>query len=269
MIRVHFRQWMTDTVLAAIIAGLLGVLPSTVWAFFSGARVEEALLVPGELFVGRNAWIGTKIFVTIVVHGGMSLFWAGVLCALLPRRRPVINALGAGFSIAVLDLLVIAQAFQAVHSVVLLHRALDSFWPWLADHLVFGAVVGAVVAFRRRRDAATEDLAPADQTPPDSQGEEVARFALPRPAVSLSFVISVVGFVITGAVQGGDAFLGVICGVFYPPLLFLFLLALVGMVLSIRQPSRIGWLFCAHACLLAYYITALDFAKDILRSISC
>ena len=51
--------------------------------------------------------------------------------------------------------------------------------------------------------------------------------------------------------------------------LSLLLLGLDGMVRSIRQPSRIGWLFCAHACLLAYYIMAFHFAKDILRSISC
>lgn len=272
MKKVHFRQWVTDTVVAAVPAGLLSVLPSTVWAFAFGGhvwRVKEALLTPGALFIGRDAWIGTQIFTTIVVHGGLSLFWSGVLCALLPKRRPVINGMGAAFSIAVLDLLVIAQSFPAVHSLVFLHRSLDSFWPWLADHLVFGAVVGAVVAFRRRRDASTEDVAPDDQTPPDSQSEEVARFALPRPAVWLSFVISVVGFVIASAVQGGDALFGAFLAFLYPPLLFLFLMAIIGIVFSIRNPSRIGWLFCAHACLLAYYIMAHAFGKGILHSISC
>ena len=101
------------------------------------------------------------------------------------------------------------------------------------------------------------------------QGEEAAKLTLPRHAVWPSFVVNILGFVIVSAVQGGDAFLGVICSVFYPPLLFLALMALVGIVRSIRQPSRIGWLFCAHASLLAYYIVAFHFAKDILRSISC
>jgi len=263
---------MVDTVLAAVPAGLLSVLPSTVWAFASGGhiwRVKEALLTPGALFVGRNAWIGTQISVTIMLHGGLSLFWAGMLCAFLPKQRPVLNGMGAGFSIAVLDLLVIAQAFPAVYSLVFLHRSLDSFWPWLADHLMFGAVVGMVVAFRRRRDTPAGDLTSGNPFRADSQGIKKTAFALPRYVVWPTFLISIVGFVIASAIQGGDAFLGVILGVVYPPLLFLLVLALVGMVLSIRKPSRIGWLFCAHACLLAYYIMAFHFAQEILRSISC
>ena len=114
---VSWRRWMIDTVTAAVPAGLLSVLPSTVWAFAFGGhvwRVKEALLTPGALFVGRDAWIGTQIFTTIVVHGGLSLFWAGVLCALLPKQRPVLNGIGAGFSIAMLDVLVIALSIAVV-----------------------------------------------------------------------------------------------------------------------------------------------------------
>jgi hypothetical protein len=65
MKKARFRQWMAGTVLAAVPAGLLSVLPSTVWALAVGGRVwrvKEALLTPGGLFVGRDAWIGTLVF---------------------------------------------------------------------------------------------------------------------------------------------------------------------------------------------------------------
>jgi hypothetical protein len=75
--------------------------------------------------------------------------------------------------------------------------------------------------------------------------------------------------VIAGAVRGGDALFDVVFTVFYRPLLFLFLVALVGTVPSIRKPSCIGWLFCAHACLLACYIMAYYFAEGVLWSMSC
>ena len=290
MKKAPLRQWMTDTVVAAVVAGLLSVLPSTLWAFAFGGhvwRVKEALLTPGALLVGRDAWIGTQIFTTIVVHGGLSLFWAGALCAFLPKRRPVINGMGAAFSIAVLDLLVIAQSFPAVHSLVFLHRSLDSFWPWLADHLVFGAVVGAVVAFRRRRNASEESIRLDEQAAPGSRLDGTAGRVLPRVAIGLSLVVGMVGFVIIIAIKGGgieELFFGLLITTVGPPMklcmgesvrweifapLSLLLVGLIGIVLSIRNPSRIGWLFCAHACLLAYYIMAHAFGKGILHSISC
>ena len=216
MKRGSWRRWMIATVLAAVPAGLLSVLPSTVWAFVSGGHiwaVKAALLTPGALFVGRDAWIGTQIFATLVLHGGLSLFWAGMLCAFLPKQRPVLNGMGTGFAIAVLDLLVIAQAFPAIHSLVFLRGSLDSFWPWLADHLVFGAVVGTVVAFRRRRDTSSDDLTSGNPFLADSQDGKATAVTLPRYVIWPSFVISIVGFVIASAIQGGDAFLGVICGI--------------------------------------------------------
>ena len=290
MKKARLRQWMTDTVLAAVPAGLLSVLPSTFWAFAFGGRVWciwEGLLTPGGLFVGRDAWIGTQIFATIVVHGGLSVFWAGVLCALLPKRRPVINGIGAAFSIAVLDLLVIAHAFPAVHSLVFLHRSLDSFWPWLADHLVFGAVVGTVVAFRRRRNATEEGIGVAGQSALDSQIDRMEGRLWPRLAIGVSPVAGMVGFVIVIAIAGADIenlLFGLFITIFGPPMklvvgesvrwemfapLSLLVVGLIGLVLSIRKPSRIGWLFCAHACLLAFYIMAHAIGKGILHSISC
>ena len=64
MKKARLRQWTIDTVVAAVPAGLLSVLPSTVWAFAFGGhvwRVKEALLTPCALFVGRDAWIGTNL----------------------------------------------------------------------------------------------------------------------------------------------------------------------------------------------------------------
>ena len=49
----------------------------------------------------------------------------------------------------------------------------------------------------------------------------------------------------------------------------MWLLGLSGMVISLRQPRRLGWLVCAHICLLEYYWISVALADGILGSIAC
>jgi len=60
----------------------------------------------------------------------------------LPDRRTVALGAAAGLAIAALDLGVIGRRFPRI-------RALSQA-PQVADHLAFGALVGAVVSRRRR-----------------------------------------------------------------------------------------------------------------------
>jgi hypothetical protein len=73
-----------------------------------------------------------------LAHGALSLAWGVALAGLLPRRHPVACGAAAGLAIAALDLGLLGRRVPAV-------RALPQL-PQVADHVVFGAVAGGVLA---------------------------------------------------------------------------------------------------------------------------
>ena len=77
------------------------------------------------------------------MHAALSVGWAEVLAAVLPRRRTAVWGALAGLGIAALDLGLIGRRFPRV-------RALPQL-PQVADHVAYGATVGAVLALRRAR----------------------------------------------------------------------------------------------------------------------
>jgi len=79
----------------------------------------------------------------VLAHGAISLGWGVVLAAVLPRRRAVVWGALAGFAIAGLDLGVLGRHWPRI-------RALPTV-PQVADHVAFGALVGAVVSRAGRR----------------------------------------------------------------------------------------------------------------------
>jgi hypothetical protein len=89
-----------------------------------------------------------RISVAAAVHFAASFWWASVLVVLMPRRAPMVGALIASALIAFLDLKLIAPRFFA-------ETAALAFIPQLADHLAWGAMVGAVlrVRWRTRRES--------------------------------------------------------------------------------------------------------------------
>ncbi|WP_374566507.1 hypothetical protein [Ideonella sp.] len=73
-----------------------------------------------------------------VVHGSVSVFWAGVAGMLLPRRHTTGWAIALAVAIGWLDLRVIAPHwFPSVQAL--------AFWPQMADHLMWGACLGVVL----------------------------------------------------------------------------------------------------------------------------
>lgn len=137
------RRWLKRTLIAAILAGILSGIPSTTWAIVTGGDIWEATIAAGAVLIGTDATFAQLLAAATVAHGGMSLFWACVLCAILPKKRPLIGGAIAGVFIAVLDIILIGQAFPAIREL--------AFLPQLADHMMFGAVVGAVVGNSRSR----------------------------------------------------------------------------------------------------------------------
>ncbi len=119
---------------SAAVAGVLSGVPSMVVALVRGDDVLAATRAAGTLVPGRRDRPG--VVAGVVVHAVLTLWWTGVLSAVLRRVRGGARA-GAlcGAAVAALDLGVLARRYPAV-------RALPQAPQW-ADHLAFGALVGA------------------------------------------------------------------------------------------------------------------------------
>jgi hypothetical protein len=118
---------------AAIVSGV----PSTVWAVVQGDDPLAATRAAGTLIPGRRRRPG--ILGGVVVHVAVSSFWTTML-ALAARRWRLTAVRGAlaGLGIAAMDLGVVGRRYPAI-------AALDTH-AQLADHVVFGAVLGHLLA---------------------------------------------------------------------------------------------------------------------------
>ncbi|MBE8519663.1 hypothetical protein ILP97_19555 [Amycolatopsis sp. H6(2020)] len=115
---------------------MLSGIPSTAHALLTGADVLAATKAAGTLLPGRRDRPG--VAAGLIAHLAVSAAWTGVLAAIARRHR--LGAGGgavAGLAIAALDLGIAARAYPAV-------RALPR-GPQILDHLVFGAVTGALL----------------------------------------------------------------------------------------------------------------------------
>ena len=134
-----------DVVRAAALAGVVSGAPSTVHALATGRSPVAALRAAATLLPGRRSRspLG-ELAAGVVVHAGLSLGWATVLTAVLPQRRTALWGAAAGAVITALDLGVIGRHNRAIAQL-----------PWaaqVADHVLFGAVVGSILSRRRWRD---------------------------------------------------------------------------------------------------------------------
>ncbi|MGI9052699.1 MAG: hypothetical protein ACR2HQ_08640 [Ilumatobacteraceae bacterium] len=115
---------------AALVAGVLSGAPSTLHAIVTGRTVLTTVRAAGEL-LGRPT-----IVRGIVAHGLLTVGWTCVLVTVLPGRNAVMWGAVAGGTIAALDLAIADRRFPAIAALPRL--------PQVADHLLFGALVGAV-----------------------------------------------------------------------------------------------------------------------------
>jgi hypothetical protein len=136
------RETLRDGLAAGSVAAIVSGVPSTVHALVAGTDPLEASLAAGALLLPRERRRGRLLAAAAPVHITPSLFWALMFAIALPRRRtPAWGAL-AGLGIAALDLGLVGRRSGRI-------RALPQL-PQLADHIVYGAAVGAVLAARRR-----------------------------------------------------------------------------------------------------------------------
>ncbi|MBA2536278.1 MAG: hypothetical protein H0V20_02445 [Actinobacteria bacterium] len=116
-------------------------LPSTVHALAAGRDPLEATLAAGSILLPNETRRLHLFLAAAPVHLSISLGWGLVLARVLPRRPSVASGAAAGLAIAALDLGVIGRRFPRIRALPLV--------PQLADHIVFGATVAAVLARRQ------------------------------------------------------------------------------------------------------------------------
>jgi hypothetical protein len=128
---------------AGAVAGALSGVPSTAHALATGRSPFDALQAAGTLLLADDAPSSAQAAAGVVAHGAISLGWGVVLTVVLPRRRTVVWGALAGLVIAGLDLGVLGRRWPRI-------RALPTL-PQVADHITFGALVGAVISRVGRR----------------------------------------------------------------------------------------------------------------------
>ena len=132
-----------DGLAAGAVAAALSGVPSTLHGLLVTGRPLDAALAAGALALPRERRRGRLLLAAVPVHLAISLAWGVVLALTLPRRHAVWEGMAAGLAIAGLDLGLLGRRSGRV-------RALPTL-PQVADHLAFGALVGAVLSRRRAR----------------------------------------------------------------------------------------------------------------------
>jgi hypothetical protein len=127
------------TALAALLAGIIGGVPSTLYAIACSGNWLESINAIAAMANAENLSFGWRVSVATAIHFMISFVWSAALMAFLPERWTLLWASVAGAAIAVIDLLLLAP-------ILFPEVAALSFWPQLADHVVWGGAVGAILA---------------------------------------------------------------------------------------------------------------------------
>ena len=127
-----------NVVESALVAGLLSGIPSTGHALLTRRDPLEATKAAGTLVLHDSAGTLALVGAGIASHALISLAWASVLTATLPRDRSVAWGAVSGACIAVLDLLILGRRFERIRRLPL--------GPQIADHIAFGTIVGFMLS---------------------------------------------------------------------------------------------------------------------------
>jgi hypothetical protein len=132
----------------ALVAGLAGAacsaIPSTAWSLIRGDDVLDGARAAGAMVRPDESRTAVVIAIAAPVHLGLSLGWAAVMAAALPRGGEPAWGVVGGMVIATLDLAVIGRRIPAI-------ARLPQGRQW-ADHAAYGLAVGLVL--RARQSAA-------------------------------------------------------------------------------------------------------------------
>ena len=121
---------------AWVVAALISGVPSTAHAVATGRDPLAATKAAGSLLVGDDAPPAVRLAAAVPVHLALSWFWGALLVRRLPRANRALSGAAAGLAIAAVDLGAVGRRRPAIRGLPLA--------PQLADHALFGAVVGAL-----------------------------------------------------------------------------------------------------------------------------
>jgi hypothetical protein len=140
---------------AGVAAGTLSGIPSTAYCLSRGRDPLEATEAAGTILLPGATRRSLLLAAAVPVHASISLGWAILLAATLPRRQTVAWGALAGAAIAALDLGPLARPFPRI-------RALPR-GPQVADHVAFGTIAAVVI---KRARASGSRLQAADRRLP-------------------------------------------------------------------------------------------------------
>jgi hypothetical protein len=139
---MRIRPVAGDVLWAWLIATLFSGLPSTLYFTATGQSLWPPIHAVGAMLLPPQSLPAPIFVAAALVHSAVSLFWTIVVAVAAPVKRVILYALGASALIAVLDLRLIAPwLFPEVAAL--------SFPPQLADHLMWGLLVGVTLKSRR------------------------------------------------------------------------------------------------------------------------
>jgi hypothetical protein len=136
---------LADALPAGLAGALLSGVPSTAWTLLRGESLLDGVLAAGSVALPGERRTAPLVAAAAPVHLALSLGWAAVLAAAVPRGRELPGSVAGALAIAALDLGVVARRFPRI-------RALPQGRQW-ADHVAYGLAVGAVLRARRIRRA--------------------------------------------------------------------------------------------------------------------
>ena len=136
-----------DAFAAGMAGAVLSGVPSTAWTLLRGEPLLDGVLAAGSVALPGERRTVPLVAAAGPVHLALSIGWAAVLAAIVPRGRELPGSVAGALAIAALDLGVVARRFPRI-------RALPQGRQW-ADHVAYGLTVGAVLRARRiRREGA-------------------------------------------------------------------------------------------------------------------
>jgi hypothetical protein len=144
--RVLYRGLAGDALAAGLAGAAFSAIPSTVWSLMRGEDVLEGGRATGAMVARHERRTGVLLAIAAPMHLAISLGWAAVMAAALPRGREPARGVVGGIVIATLDLALIGRRIPSI-------AALPQGRQW-ADHAAYGLAVGLVLRARRSRRAA-------------------------------------------------------------------------------------------------------------------
>ena len=145
MSRPPHRDVPGDALAAGLAGAACSAIPSTAWSLIRGDDVIDGARAAGAMVRPDEPRTAVLIAIAAPVHLGISLGWAAVMAAALPRGGEPAWGVVGGMVIATLDLALIGRRIPSI-------AALPQGRQW-ADHAAYGLAVGLVLRARRSRRA--------------------------------------------------------------------------------------------------------------------